>query len=124
MLAEIRLACLERGAQPPESAAEYAKVVFDSLARSYRDAAALLSDTTGRPVTRVHIVSGGSRNGYLCRRTAAEIGVPVVAGPAEASAIGNLLLQAQALGLLAGDSTTDVLARSFRRTRYGGPGDE
>ncbi len=64
-----------------------------------------LSTLSGHPVEVVHVVGGGSRNGLLCRLTAAATSQPVIAGPAEATAIGNLLTQALALGELSGGLT-------------------
>lgn len=120
MLDEIRRACTDTGLQPPETHGEFAKVVFDGLARSYRDAAAVLSDITGRPINRVHMVSGGSLNAYLCRKIADELGFPVLAGPTEASAIGNLVIQARVMNLIPSEeAAAQVLARSFPRVRYG-----
>jgi rhamnulokinase len=57
----------------------------------------------GRDVDVVHVVGGGARNELLCQLTADACGVPVVAGPAEAAALGNILVQARAAGVLAGD---------------------
>jgi rhamnulokinase len=76
--------------------------VLDSLAlahrRTVREAAAL----SGRDVDVVHVVGGGARNALLCRLTADACGLPVVAGPVEAAALGNALVQARALGAVPG----------------------
>ena len=61
------------------------------------------SELSGQPVEVVHLVGGGARNSLLCQLTADACEVPVLAGPVEATALGNVLVQARARGLLAGD---------------------
>jgi rhamnulokinase len=80
-------------------------------------AAAVLS---GVPVETVHIVGGGARNALLCQAIADRSGLPVVAGPVEATAIGNVLVQARAAGLVSGDleSLRDLVARTTPNVRY------
>ena len=88
----------DRGQRPPRGRAEVVRSILESLAEGY---AVTLRDATrisGQPIDRVHIVGGGSRNALLCQLTANRTGLPVVAGPVEASAIGNVLVQARALG--------------------------
>ncbi len=91
------------GQPVPESRAGIVRCVLDSLAlahrRTVREAVAL----SGRGVDAVHVVGGGARNRLLCRLTADACGVPVIAGPLEATATGNVLVQARALGALEGD---------------------
>jgi sugar (pentulose or hexulose) kinase len=105
-----------RGLPAPSSPAEMTRCVLDSLALAYlralRDAQAL----SGRHVDVVHIVGGGSRNELLCQLTADACGLPVVAGPAEATALGNVLVQARALGAAPG--TLDGM-RALLRTCLG-----
>ncbi|MGM1029302.1 MAG: rhamnulokinase [Actinomycetota bacterium] len=88
----------ERGQRPPRGRAEVVRCILESLAEGYavtlRDAARI----SGQRIERVHIVGGGSRNALLCQLTADRTGLPVVAGPVEATAIGNVLVQARALG--------------------------
>jgi rhamnulokinase len=72
--------------------------IVESLATAYAEAAQAVSRLTGSPVRSVRIVGGGSRNELLCRRTAELTGLPVIAGPAEASAFGNLAVQLVAAG--------------------------
>jgi len=71
-------------------------------------------------VNTIHIVGGGSQNELLCRLTAARAGVPVLAGPVEATAIGNVLVQARALGALSGslEDLRDLVARTTQPRRY------
>jgi rhamnulokinase len=76
--------------------------VLDSLALAYRQAVLAAQSLSGRHADVVHVVGGGSQNQLLCQLTADAIGLPVVAGPAEATALGNVLVQARALGAAPG----------------------
>ncbi|MEU4673545.1 rhamnulokinase family protein [Amycolatopsis sp. NPDC023774] len=98
MPARITAACRRSGQRPPESRGELVRCIVDSLALAYRRAVRQAAAVTGRPVDVVHVVGGGARNELLCRLTADACGVPVVAGPVEAAALGNVLVQARALG--------------------------
>ena len=74
---------------------------------------------TGIRLDRLHIVGGGSRNALLCEWTAQAAGRPVIAGPEEATLVGNLLVQAMALGEIASlDEAREVVRRSFVPTTY------
>ena len=75
------------------------RCILDSLAAAYARAVDDAARLSGRDVDVVHLVGGGSRNELLCQLTADACGLPVVAGPVEATAIGNLLVQARAHGL-------------------------
>jgi rhamnulokinase len=87
-----------RGRPAPESPAEFTRCILDSLAIAYRRALADAQQLSGRHADVVHVVGGGARNELLCQLTADATGLPVVAGPAEATALGNVLVQARALG--------------------------
>ena len=89
------------GQTQPGSRASLVRSLFESLALKYRVVIEELGRTTGRPIRKIHVIGGGSRNELLCQFTADATGLPVVAGPAEATAIGNILVQAMALGRLA-----------------------
>jgi rhamnulokinase len=106
MPARIEEACRRTDQPAPPSRAALVRCILDSLAsafaRTVRDAARL----SGRPVEIVHLVGGGARNALLCQLTADACEMPVLAGPVEAAAIGNVLVQARARGLLAGDLET------------------
>lgn len=94
--------CRRTGQPVPTSPAELARCIVDSLAAAYRrtldDACAI----TGRSVEVLHLVGGGARNTLLCQLTADACGLPVVAGPVEAAAYGNVLVQARAAGVING----------------------
>ncbi|MGH2344470.1 MAG: FGGY-family carbohydrate kinase, partial [Chloroflexota bacterium] len=76
------------------------RVILEGLALKYREAASTVERLTGKAVRTIHIVGGGSRNTLLCQLTADACGRPVLAGPAEATAIGNVLVQAMAQGVV------------------------
>jgi rhamnulokinase len=78
------------------------RCIMDSLAAGYARTLADADRLTGRTTSVVHIVGGGSQNRLLCQLTAAATGKPVVAGPVEATALGNVLVQAQASGVVTG----------------------
>jgi rhamnulokinase len=103
MPARIVDACT-RTAQPvPSGRAAVVRCIVDSLADAHRRAIEDAQALSGKAVDVVHIVGGGARNALLCQLTADACGLPVAAGPVEATAIGNVLVQARALGALDGD---------------------
>lgn len=101
MTKEVQDACRESGQQVPESLAEVASVIYNSLARCYAETIRQIEGITGRKYDKIHIVGGGSNAEYLNRLTAAATGVPVYAGPTEATAIGNIAAQMMSAGELA-----------------------
>jgi rhamnulokinase len=88
----------ERGRPVPDSPAQFTRCILDSLAIAYRRALTDAQELSGRHADVVHVVGGGSRNELLCQLTADATGLPVIAGPVEATALGNVLVQARALG--------------------------
>ncbi|WP_091504026.1 rhamnulokinase [Amycolatopsis sacchari] len=98
MPARIAAACRETGQRPPETRGEIVRCIVDSLALAYRRTVRQAAELTGRAVDVVHLVGGGVRNELLCQLTADACGVPVLAGPVEAAALGNVLVQARTLG--------------------------
>ncbi|NGO71384.1 rhamnulokinase [Streptomyces boncukensis] len=97
----IAEACRAAGLPAPRTRAETVRCVLDSLALAHRRAIGEARRLAGREVDVVHMVGGGVRNALLCQLTADACGLPVVAGPAEAAALGNVLVQARAAGLRA-----------------------
>lgn len=93
MIAAVQAACKASGQQVPETAGQLAKVIYRSLAKCYGQTVRELEKQTGKQYTALHIIGGGSHAEYLNRLTAKETGKTVYAGPAEATAIGNLLAQ-------------------------------
>jgi rhamnulokinase len=102
MPARIAAACSRTGQTPPESQAETVRCVLDSLALAYRRTVRRAAELSGRDVEVVHVVGGGARNALLCQLTADACGLPVMAGPVEAAALGNALVQARSAGDLDG----------------------
>jgi len=87
-----------RSLPAPSCPPEIVRCILDSLALAYRRVLLAAQSLSGRHADIVHIVGGGSRNELLCQLTASAVGLPVLAGPAEATALGNVLVQARALG--------------------------
>ncbi|MGY1815662.1 rhamnulokinase [Blastococcus sp. SYSU D00820] len=102
MPARIAAACAESGQAPPQSQAETVRCIVDSLALAYRRTLRRAAELSGQDVDVVHLVGGGARNALLCQLTADACERPVLAGPVEAAALGNALVQARALGALEG----------------------
>lgn len=115
MPARIAAACRHLDQPVPSSRAGLVRCVLDSLAVAYGRAVRDAERLSGRSVGVVHLVGGGARNSLLCQLTANACEVPVVAGPVEATALGNVLIQARAVGLLAGD--LEVLRALVRTTQ-------
>jgi rhamnulokinase len=103
MPARIAEACRRGGQQPPRDRAEAVRCILDSLALAYRRTLLAAQELSGREVSAVHVVGGGARNSLLCQLTADACGLPVIAGPVEAAALGNALVQARALGAAPAD---------------------
>ncbi len=100
MTEEVRAACRESGQQEPEGIAEVAAVIYNSLAKCYADAKKEIEAMTGISYESIHIICGGANADYLNRLTAKVTGKKVLAGPVEATAIGNLAVQMIADGVL------------------------
>jgi rhamnulokinase len=100
MPARIAAACRRSGQPAPDGVAGTVRSIFVSLACKYRWVLERLEAVTGRDVRRIHVIGGGARNALLCRLTADLCGREVLAGPAEATALGNVLVQARAAGEL------------------------
>ncbi|MGV8913577.1 MAG: rhamnulokinase [Rhodoglobus sp.] len=108
--------CGERGIRPPTTRAEMARCIIESLAQAFADAVLSAGSLGNVPVRTIHIVGGGSLNQLLCQRTADRSGIPVLAGPVEATALGSVLVQARAMGHISGD--LDTLRDLVRRTHH------
>ncbi|MGY1717560.1 rhamnulokinase family protein [Blastococcus sp. SYSU DS0552] len=118
MPARIAERCRETGQTVPSSQAETVRCILDSLALAYRRTVRRAAELSGRDVEVVHLVGGGARNELLCQLTADACGLPVVAGPVEAAALGNALVQARAAGVLEGGlAELRALLRVTQQTR-------
>ncbi|WP_108249351.1 rhamnulokinase [Planctomonas deserti] len=93
----------ERGVPAPKGRAGLVRSILSSLATAFAECAHTTAELSGTTVDVIHIVGGGAQNALLCQLTADRSGLPVLAGPVEATALGNVLVQARALGELTGD---------------------
>jgi rhamnulokinase len=96
----------ERDLPAPQGPAAVVRAIVESLAAAFAGAVRTAAELTGVDVREVHIVGGGSQNELLCQLTADRLDMPLLAGPVEATALGNVLLTARARGLVAGDLET------------------
>ncbi|MDQ0644173.1 rhamnulokinase [Microbacterium murale] len=111
-----RIAALLRaqGSDVPESRAAFARTIVESIAAAFAAAVQTAADLSERELDSIHLVGGGSLNRLLCQATADRSGLPVLAGPVEATALGNVLVQARALG--AAPATLEELRGLVART--------
>jgi len=120
----IRAYCARTGQLVPQDRGTIARIVFESLALRYRHVQEMMDDLVGRRVGTLHIVGGGSQNRMVNQFTADCIGRPVVAGPIEATAIGNLLMQMLAVGAIGSlEEGRQIVRNSFGTERFE-PGDQ
>ena len=111
--------CRRTNSQSPPSLGETVRCVLESLALKHAETVDVLRGVTGSDPGELHIVGGGARNELLCAWTADAAGIPVLAGPEEATLLGNLLVQAIALGEIASvEEARDVVRASFAPTTY------
>jgi len=119
MILEIQDACEETGQTVPESPGEIMRCVLESLAKEYAKVLKTLGKLTGKNFKKLHVVGGGTNNKRLNQMTADSCGIPVIAGPVEGTAIGNILMQLIANGELANISEARQLVKdSFPTTTY------
>lgn len=119
MVAALERRLAETGQRAPSTQGGLVRCVLESLALKYRQVLETLAGIRGEQAAVVHIVGGGSNNGLLCQFTADATGLPVVAGPAEGTAIGNILVQAIAAGAIGSlDEARAVVRGSFEPARY------
>ncbi len=119
MTREVCMACRESGQREPEGIGEVAAVIYNSLARCYAGTVEEIEAMTGCHYACIHIMGGGSNAEYLNRLTARATGRRVLAGPVEATAIGNISAQMIARGELGGlGDARDCISRSFPIVTY------
>jgi rhamnulokinase len=104
----------------PTERATIVRTIIESLAQAYADTVELAVELSGHPVRVIHLLGGGSQNELLCQLTADRSGLVVMAGPAEATAIGNVLIQARAQGIVTGslESLRAIVATAFAPKTY------
>ncbi|MGD9929882.1 MAG: rhamnulokinase family protein [Mangrovibacterium sp.] len=119
MPAAIASFCEETGQGRPATHAEIIRCIYDSLALKYRFTLDQIRSVSDRPIEKIHIIGGGANNHFLNQLTANVTGLPVVAGPTEATATGNILMQARALGYLGSlAAIRKVVRQSFEVTVF------
>ncbi|UUT35035.1 rhamnulokinase [Microbacterium elymi] len=120
MPARIAQCCAEAGQPVPQTPAQFVRAINESLADAFAAAVHAAAALSGKEVRVVHIAGGGSQNALLCQLAADRLGLPVIAGPVEATAMGNVLVQARATGLPSGslDSLRAIVAASAPTRRF------
>jgi rhamnulokinase len=112
MPSRIQVHVSRRGQQAPQTPAQITRCIIESLADAYAAAIQELQSITGRTISQLNIVGGGSQNELLNQLAADRCGIPVLAGPVEATAIGNLMAQTNIA------NKREFIARTFEPTRY------
>ena len=92
--------CEKTGQIAPRTPAEYIRCIYLSLAHRYKAIIGMLSEMSPNPIKRLHVIGGGSKNPHLMQLTANALGMPVICGPTEGTALGNVLMQIKAAGLV------------------------
>nr|WNW40735.1 rhamnulokinase family protein [Streptomyces sp. Li-HN-5-13] len=124
MPARLAEYCARTGQHLPDDPGAVVRCILESLALAHRHTLRRAAELTGKPIRTVHLVGGGSRNELLCQFTADATGLPVIAGPTEATAIGNILVQARTHGLVADRrAMRRLVARTQHLKRYEPSGD-
>jgi rhamnulokinase len=120
MVGRISTLCKRSDQQAPDSQPVFVRCIVESLAATFAVTVARARELSGRNVEVVHLVGGGALNELLCQLTANACGLPVLAGPVEATALGNVLVQARAHGAITGDLGTlrNLVLRTQHVRRY------
>lgn len=119
MLEALAAQIKESGQEMPDEPARVAKIILDSLAFRYASVLRLIETVTGRKIKGVHVIGGGSQNAYLNQATANATGLSILAGPSEATVLGNLLVQAISAGRFASlAEAREFLANHIQRQRF------
>jgi len=111
--------CKETGQSVPSCKGEIARCIYDSLVLKYKYTIEQIESVTGNKIERLHIIGGGANNSMMNQLTADALGIPVFAGPTEATAIGNLMIQARAMGAVGSlEEIRKVICESFEMTEF------
>lgn len=114
MTQAVRDFCYQTAQGTPQNHGEVIRCIYDSLALKYRYTLEQIRDVSNQPIEVIHIIGGGANNNFLNQLTADATGLKVVAGPTEATAVGNILMQAKALGYVGSlDEIRQIVANSF-----------
>lgn len=115
----IQKYCENTGQYVPQTKGEIARCIYDSLVLKYRFTIKQVESVTGKKIEKLHIIGGGANNKMLNQLTADATGIPVFAGPTEATAIGNIMMQAKALGVVSTlEEIRGIIRNSFEVTGY------
>jgi rhamnulokinase len=115
----IKVYCQETGQKVPETPAEIVRGVIESLADKYTETIKMIEEITGKSIKEIYIIGGGCRNGLLCQIVANATGLSVFAGPVEATAIGNLMIQAKSIGQIKSIAEgREIIRKSFDIKKY------
>ncbi len=119
MVEAIQGYCRETGQPVPEDYRQVARCIFESLAMRYRQVVGYLRELSPTPIEKLHVIGGGTYNHHLMQMAANSLAMPVLTGPVEGTAIGNIMLQAKAAGLVK-DITEmrRIIAQSIEMKRY------
>ena len=116
---KIRAYCKNTNQPVPGSVGQLVRCIYESLALKYRLALEQISESTGKTFDVLHLLGGGTKDGFLCEMTAKSLGIPVVAGPVEATALGNIMLQLIALGEVSGiEEARTIIAETQETKKY------
>lgn len=118
MPTRIRDYCARTGQRVPGSQGAVVRCILEGLALAHRRALRQAAELAGRDIRRIHLVGGGSRNDLLCQLTADATGLPDVASPTKATALGNILVQARAAGLVGDLADMRRLIASTQHLRH------
>jgi rhamnulokinase len=119
MPSRIREFCRRTNQPVPEDIGSVVRTALDSLALKYRWVLERLEMLTGHRLDRIHMVGGGTQNTLLCQLAATAMGRPVIAGPIEATAIGNIIVQAIGLGHIGSlEQGREIVRNSFEVITY------
>ena len=119
MVDAIQGFCKETNQPVPETYQQMARCIFESLALRYRQVLDYLRELAPFPIEKLHVIGGGTYNQYLMQMAADSIGIPVVTGPVEGTAIGNIMLQAKASGLVSDMfQMRKIIAESIKLNTY------
>ena len=111
--------CAKTGQPIPETKGEIARCIYDSLVLKYKFTIKQIESVTGNKIERLHIIGGGAHNQTVNQLTADAIGIPVLAGPTEATAVGNIMMQAKALGIVNSlAEIREIIRNSFEVIEY------
>ena len=113
--------CEKTGQGKPESDGAMIRCIYESLAMKYRFAIDQIKENTGKNFDVLHLLGGGTKDGFLCQMAANSLQIPVAAGPTEATALGNIMLQLIALGDIKNVAEGRKMIKTQEQIKYYAP---